>query len=220
MNLSLSNNASTSTNLKANHRPSWWLTISFWVALAALYLTSSNPIALALAIIALWPHFVFARLPRDSSGVWIIRLLIYGFVFAFFGAQPGIGADWIFDAKTFNMIGFIAAGEAALELWREPPVAARYHAVVIFCIGIVFLAACNTYDDRYIGIFAPFYLLFTLLALREWKPETIVPNERIALHLPRERGVLALVFAVLLGVGAHFTVVKQHHRRNIAARLR
>ena len=212
MNLSLMSTPATShmNQLKANHRPSWWLTISFSVALAALYFTSSNPIAFALAFIAVWPHFLAARLPRDSSSVWIIRLLIYGFVFAFFGAQPGIGADWIFDAKTFNMIGFIAAGEAALELWREPPVSSRYHAVVIFCIGIVFLAACNTYDDRYIGLLAPFYLLFTLLALREWKPETTFPNQRIAfLQLPRGRGVLALVLVVALGVGAHFTVVKQ-----------
>jgi len=191
------------------NRPSWSLTISFWVALAALFFTSENPATLVVAFVALWPHFVSQRLPRDSSAVWIIRLLIYGVVFAFFGGQPGIGADWIFDAKTFNMLGLIAGGEAALEFWREPPTNARYHAVSIFCIGVVFLAACNTYDDRYIGVFAPLYLLFTLLALREWRVDTISSENTPLLKLPRGRGVLALMFAVFLGAAAHFTVVKQ-----------
>ena len=195
----------TESQSESRNQPSPSLTISLWIALAALFLTSGNPIVMAIAIIALWPHFVTARLARDSSATWIIRLLIYGFVFAFFGGQPGIGADWIFDAKTFNMIGFIASGEAALELWREPPPQARYHAVTIFCIGVVFLAACNTYDTRYIQFFAPFYLLFTLLALREWQREASTP----ALTLPRGRGVLALTLAVALGAAAHAGVLQQ-----------
>lgn len=192
------------------NRPSWFLTISFWVALGALFFTSNNPVALVIAVVALCSHFIPARLQRDATAVWIIRLLIYGFVFAFFGGQPGIGADWIFDAKTFNMIGLIAGGEAALELWREPPVSARYHAVTIFCIGVVFLAACNTYDDRYIRLFTPFYLLFTLLALRDWRGSAFPGKPSVpALRLPRGRGIVALVFAISLGAATHFGVMWQ-----------
>lgn len=186
-------------------RPSWALTFSFWIALAALFFTSAIPLVFLLALIALWPHFISARGPRDSSAIWILRLILYGGVFFFYGGQPGIGADWIFDAKTFNMIGLIAAGEATLQMWRVPPLNVRYHSTTIFCIGVVFLAACNTYDDRYIRLLAPLYLLFTLLALREWRADASTPVHAF----PRGRGALALVFVLVCGAATHFGVLRQ-----------
>jgi len=193
-------------------RPSWMLTISFWMALVALFFTSKMPIVLGIGIVALWPHFVPARMPRNSSATWIIRLLIYGGVFAFFGTKPVMGADWIFDAKTFNMIGLIAAGEAALELWREPPEGARYYTIVVFCTCVVLMAACNTFNPRFILIFAPLYLLFTLLALREWRidPEVVVGSTPSP-TLPHGRGALALMLALALGAAMHVTVLQNRH---------
>ncbi len=195
-------------------KPAWALTISFFVALAALYFTSENPIIFVVAIIAIWPHFLAARLARDASATWIIRLVIYGGVFAFFGSKPGIGADWIFDAKTFNVIGLIAAGETALQMWRIPPRGARYHGLAILCIAIVFLAACNTYDDRTTKFLAPAYLLFTLLALRSWRDTESTPSPTTASPLlPRGRGFVAILFVLILGAASHFTILSQ--RQNL-----
>jgi transglutaminase-like putative cysteine protease len=140
--------------------------------------------------------------------------VIYGGVFAFFGSKPGIGADWIFDAKTFNVIGLIAAGETALQLWRVPPRGARYHGLAILCIAIVFLAACNTYDDTATKFFAPAYLLFTLLALRSWRDTGSTPSvATVSPMLPRGRGFIALLFVLVLGAATHFTIVSQ--RQNL-----
>ncbi len=186
-------------------KPSWMLTISFWVALSALFFTSGSDMFLLVGGLALGPHLTKWRMPRDSSATWIIRLLIYGGAFVFFGGNPGIGADWIFDAKTFNMLGLIAAGEAVLELWREPPPGARYHAVTVLCIGFVFLAACNTYEDRYIRFFAPVYLFFALLSLREWRAD----SASWRLTLPVGRGLIALACVLILGAASHFSIIKQ-----------
>ena len=189
-------------------RPSWLLTLSFWVALTALHFTSGSDMFLLVGLLALGPHLTKWRMPRDSSVIWIIRLLIFGGAFVFFGGNPGIGADWIFDAKTFNMLGLIAAGEALLELWREPPPGARYHAVTVFCIGFVFLAACNTYEDRYIRYFAPVYLLLALLSLREWRAD----SAGWRLTLPRGRGLVALACVLALGAASHLTITKQREQ--------
>jgi transglutaminase-like putative cysteine protease len=192
-------------------KPAWALTISFWIALAAFYFTSENPVIFVIAIIAIWPHFLTARLARDTSATWIIRLILYGGVFAFFGGKPGIGADWIFDAKTFNAIGLIAAGETVLQMWRVPPHGARYHSLAVLCIAIVFLAACNTYDDRTIKFFAPAYILFTLLALRGQHDFRSTPGA-VPL-LPRGRGLVAIAFVLFLGAATHFGIVAQ--RQNL-----
>lgn len=195
-------------------KPVWALTISFLIALAALYLTSQNPVIFAIAIIAIGPHFLMARLARDASATWIIRLAIYGGVFAFFGGKPGIGADWIFDAKTFNVIGLIAAGEAALQLWRETPRGARYYGTTVLCIAIVFLAACNTYGETATKFFAPAYLLFTLLALRSYCDTGSTPSPTTASpSLPRGRGFIAILFVLILGAASHFTILSQ--RQNL-----
>lgn len=198
-NLNAAENAAT--------KPAWALTISFWVSLAALYFTSENPVIFVFAIIAIWPHFFSARLARDASATWIIRLVIYGGVFAFFGGKPGIGADWIFDAKTFNVIGLIAAGETVLQMWRVPPRGARYDSLAILCIAIVFLAACNTYEERTIKFFAPAYLLFTLLALRVQHDAVSTPSTTPL--LPRGRGIIAIAFVLILGAATHYGIISQ-----------
>src|SRR5690606_29399688 len=66
-------------------------------------------------------------------------------------------------------------------------------------------AACNTYNDRLIKFFAPPYLLFTLLALRELSADARTPR----LTLPRGRGVLALALGLFLGGFTHYTITSQ-----------
>ena len=71
-------------------RPSWLLTLSFWVALTALNFTSGSDMFLLVGLLALGPHLTKWRMPRDSSAIWIIRLLIFGGAFVFFGGNPAL----------------------------------------------------------------------------------------------------------------------------------
>lgn len=186
-------------------RPSVAMTASLLFALIALFFTGEAFLVWPFALALLWTHFVPWRYPRSSSGAWLVRLFFYGGIFAFFGAQPGMGADWIFDAKTFNTIGLIAASEAVLQAWREPPDGLRFQPLLVLMSGIIFLAACNTYDDRYIRIFAPLYMASTLLALRDARGRGETQRGISFLQLRR---VLALSLVLVSGAALHISITR------------
>jgi transglutaminase-like putative cysteine protease len=186
-------------------KPSAAMTVSLFVALTAFYFTSEILFIWILSLAILWTHFLPARYPRDASAAWIVRLLCYGGIFAFYGGRPGVGADWIFDAKTFNTIGLIAASEAVLQAWREPPPNLRFQPLLVLQSGIVFLAGCNTYDDRYIRLLAPLYLASTLLALRDIRFRESNSKTRARLPLQTRR-VLALLLVLVCGGGLHYSI--------------
>jgi transglutaminase-like putative cysteine protease len=180
------------------------MTGALFITLTAFFFTSGIALIWAVALIILWAHFVAWRYPRDASGAWITRLLCYGGIFAFYGGRPGMGADWIFDAKTFNTIGLIAASEAVLQTWREPPPGLRFQPLLVLQAGIVFLTACNTYDDRYIRFFAPLFIGSTLLALHDIRFRADRGKRFVALP---PRRVLALLLVVACGGALHFGII-------------
>jgi hypothetical protein len=196
------------------NKPSWAMTFALWTALTALFFTSEIWLIGAVALALLWPHFVTWRYPRDSSTAWLVRLLCYGGIFAFYGGRPGVGADWIFDAKTFNTIGLIAAAEAVLQAWREPPENLRFQPLLVLQAGIIFLAACNTYDERYIRILAPFFIGSTLLALRDVRLRQPAPVSWQAGRIG------ALLLAVGGGAALHYGLFSNRDRlQSLGVRL-
>jgi transglutaminase-like putative cysteine protease len=199
---------------KTTPKPSAAMTASILLALTALFFTGEAFLVWLFALAILWTHFTSWRYLRAASGIWLARLLFYGGIFAFFGGRPGMGADWIFDAKTFNTIGLIAAAETLLQAWREPPEGLRFQPLEILMSGIIFLAACNTYDDRYIRFFAPLYIASTLLALRdvrERKPQT----HRI--WFLQLRRVLALSLVIACGASLHYALTQNKQNVEIWA---
>jgi transglutaminase-like putative cysteine protease len=196
---------SSTDGSSVTHSPSAAMTLSLLTALTAFYFTSDIWLIWPIALAILWTHFVPRRYPRDASAAWLVRLLCYGGIFAFYGGRPGMGADWIFDAKTFNTIGLIAASEAALQAWREPPAGLRFQPLLVLQAGIVFLAACNTYDDRYIRFLAPLYLGSTLLALRDVRFRETKKTTRLT-AMPSRR-VLALLLVLACGFALHTSII-------------
>jgi transglutaminase-like putative cysteine protease len=198
--------SSESVSLSSAHSttPSPALTGAFFIALTTFFFTSRIALVWPIALALLWAHFVPWRYARDASGAWLVRLLCYGGIFAFYGGQPGMGADWIFDAKTFNTIGLIAASEALLQTWREPPQGLRYQPLLVLQAGIIFLAACNTYDPRYVLFLAPLFIGSTLLALHDVRFRARDQKRWDALSLRR---VLVLLIVIACGSALHFDLI-------------
>lgn len=195
-------------------KPSLTMTVSLLLALTALFFTSEVLLVWPFALAVLWTHFSSWRYPRDANAAWLVRLLFYGGIFAFFGGKPGIGADWIFDAKTFNTIGLIAASEAVLQAWREPPVGLRFNPLLVLQSSIIFLAACNTFDDRYIRYFAPLFVASTLLAMGEMRVKESRAKHASPLQLRR---VFVLLLVVASGAALHIGIEQNKRKVEIWA---
>ena len=197
--------------MKTQHpKPSWAMTGALLIALTGFFFTSQIALIGLIAVALLWPHFVAWRYPQDSSAAWLVRLLCYGGIFAFFGGQPGVGADWIFDAKTFNTIGLIAASESLLQAWRVPPENLRFQPLLFLQANIIFLAACNTYNPRYIFFLAPLFIAANLLALGDERLR--LRDNQTRFHFSKLRRALALVLVLVCGAALHYGLITNKNR--------
>lgn len=137
------------------------------LACAALFVTGGGAWALPICALALlWTHFVAARWSRDSFAPWIVRLIAFTFVTFGPGARSSSGSDGLLDGQLVNLIGALAAVELAIQHWRSYP-ETRFPPCSIALSGLVFLAACNTFDGRIVPIIGPIFVTLQILAMRD-----------------------------------------------------
>jgi len=187
------------------------LTIDTLIAFTAFFLTAKAPPVLpVLSLLLLGTHVTTVRFDKPTLAAWILRLVVFASIAAINKGRPSGGADWLFEGRTISIIGQILAAELVIQQWARP-VTQPPHGVIVLLSGLVFMAACNTFDERYIHVFTPVYMLFTALALRDIHRRSLgrstpgATGERIFAPF-RVRHWAAILLALAIGASLHFGI--------------
>ncbi len=126
-------------------------------------------------------HFTTARLDRSSYVPLVVRVLMFPTVF-FLASPTAFGIDWIFDTRTIQMLGQIAAIELCLQHWKfvPSPASGRFPASSLLLSSLVYLAGANIYafGGPHILYITPLFVLLMLWALLDWKPGPLAGRSR------------------------------------------
>lgn len=147
----------------------WPITVCGILALGTLLLTGHGSVPLAYVYIAilLATYSTNARIENGSPVRWFLRIGYIGIAYA---------SSMVFDTSSSDLallpswmrsfFGLVYGGEMLLQAWRCVPDNPRASLRTLFFSGLVFLTACNTFDDTYIRFVTPVFVLFLLLGLR------------------------------------------------------
>ncbi|MBC8104488.1 MAG: transglutaminase domain-containing protein [Cytophagales bacterium] len=152
----------------------WEITAAGVVALVTLFVIGKGAVPLApVYILALLATYgINARLENGSPVRWFLRIGLIGIAYATSRAlEPNGGEYLILPAWMRSFFGLIYGGEMLVQAWRYVPNNPRAPLAVLLLSGLVFLTACNTFDDRYIRLIAPVYLLVVVLGLRSYRSQ-------------------------------------------------
>ena len=117
-------------------------------------------------------HLSMARLDRSSFLPLVVRLLLFPTIFLLSGATS-LGIDWIFEPRTLQMLGQIAAIELVLQHWKHipSPESGRFPIVSLLLSSLVYLAAANIYFlGSYIQLITPLFMGLLCCSLLDWRP--------------------------------------------------
>ncbi|MDQ3813613.1 MAG: transglutaminase family protein [Armatimonadota bacterium] len=203
----------TELQTSSTSRLPWTATVASLIAFAALYVSASvNGALLLLPVLGLAlvaSHFTAARFDSQSRLVWMYRVIVVGIIiFSTMGRLSGTMLD-VIEIIVVRVFGQLCAAELVLQAWLRRPAAGRpgggSGAVVVLLSCLVFLAASNTFDPRYIRQFTPVYFLFLVLSLPAFRPRPR-PWRGPGRWRLRASGTLAVVLAVGLGAATHYAV--------------
>jgi transglutaminase-like putative cysteine protease len=157
-----------STLKQQNNSVSWAALCMASVAMTAFYFTSGQAWLLPLLMFAIWwTPAVSARFPHQSFAPYIVRMVAFALV-GFSGmGKSALGSDGLFDAKTLNTLGLLAACELTIQFWRATPRGVFFGPIILWS-SLVLLVACNTPDPRYITVCVPLYLICVVWVLRDF----------------------------------------------------
>ena len=179
-------------------RPPWPACVATLVAFAALMVSAEGrlPLLPLLAIAMIGTYFFDARIEARWQ-VWVVRVILFGAALALGDTLPrptSLLRGGLFDPRVIYNFGQLCAAELVIQCWRrEPSGGARGQAMVLLG-GMVFCAACTTFERAYIRWFTPPYILLTALALRDFRA-------RSAGRVSAKKITLA-AFALAIGLGA------------------
>jgi len=123
-------------------------------------------------------HLTSARLDRSSFLPLLVRLLLFPTVF-FLSGSTSFGIDWIFEQRTLQMLGQIAAMELCLQHWKHTPSAqgGRFPISSLLLSSLIYLAAANiSFPGTYIQLITPLYMVLLCWALLDWKAARLSPR--------------------------------------------
>lgn len=179
----------------------WPAAAASLVAMAALFVSSGGSWSLPLlALGLLGPYLTPARLNDQVWTRWTARIILFTFVVATSAGQISSGTDLMFDPGTVHSFGQLCAAELVIQCWRTKPDGGQRGVMVVLLSALVFLAASNTYQTAYIRLFTPVYMLFLILAMREFRPASAAAPPRV--HSPFATGWLLGALILVLSLGA------------------
>jgi len=147
--------------------------IAMYVAFIALYISDGhNIILLILGILGLLQFIVPLRLPSESALVWPLRFVVYGVLIAANSSRIAQIDNSAMISQGMDNLGLLAAGEISVRLWRGQSDKISEFPAILFCTGVVFLAACQVRDSPLTRFFAPvlFFLLMVAYPLYKSRP--------------------------------------------------
>jgi transglutaminase-like putative cysteine protease len=166
---------------------------------------------LLLGVGLIGPYFVKHRLETDSYLRWMVRVALIALIY-----QVSQGLDEsgrtaslaVGSVGLRTLFGQLYGAEMVVQAWRRRDAGGHQTtlAVVLFS-ALVFLTACNVFNDQIVAFFTPVYMLFVAFALREWRSRTVAAT---VLDAPkpdlRRRTLTAIqrVSVILLTLGLGF----------------
>jgi hypothetical protein len=131
-------------------------------------------------------YFTNSRIENGSPVRWFLRIAYIGIAYASSRAFDTSNTDYaLLPAWMRSFFGLVYGGEMLVQAWSTVPNNPRAPLFTLFLSGIVFLTACNTFDDVYIRVVTPLFILTLLLALRSYHSQPNVVTK------PTERSVRA-----------------------------
>ena len=206
----------------------WTAYILSFLALIALFLSEGSSYILPFLGVALLASIVIpARHSGSSAPIWMLRIALWGAIFALHMMRPENTANTFFDTK-LSWLGEPLMAELVLQVWKSRPEGGGRGVVTLFLSGLVFLIACDITEDAaqlpfrfpFTLYLAPAYMLFLVLSMRHYRIQepldgqnslpALTSAERLALQrAARTRYALYVVMvavAIGLGVGLHHTL--------------
>jgi hypothetical protein len=184
----------------ADERMPWPVAATALTALLALHLTAGLlPLVPVFALLILASYATRTRLELSTTLSWLLRLLL---LFVILGLTPDTqSGDYALGmARNRNIFAQFCAAEMVLQFWlRRPSDPARSRMVILLMSGLVLLTASNTFDDRFIQILSPIYLVFLALALPQYRTRSWPLGTTAA-------RAVALLLALIVGGGAYWIV--------------
>lgn len=179
-------------------------------AFSALYLTETSanmfsPVLPCLTIALGMSRFLPFRMEKTSRLNWLISLLLFSLIVIHNRVRFASETVNIFETNTAALFGEIFAAELTLQAWRQPPAGTRApRSVTILLSGLVFMAACVTFNAHLIPWLLPLYILFIVLSLRTFgaAPASRKPEEQADRVGTRHNVIRGIVLALVLGIGA------------------
>lgn len=165
------------------------------IAVGALFSTSPALIGLPLlAALILASQLVRWRLPNLPLLIWTLRLGLFLWALLSSGFEGRSLFRWYLKSEYTNLLGMIGAIELTLRCWQ--PMKKNARGDVMLLSGLVFVAACNTFDAIYMRWLAPAFVIAILMSFRDFRPR-VAPVERRW----RPRVVRSVFLAAMLGMG-------------------
>lgn len=186
----------------ATPRLSWTTLPMALVALASLYITNAHWILPLCAILIVAAQFSDTRFKNDEP---LIRIGRYVLV-----AVLGFGAYLRFtsnsadssDANLAYLVGQLCAAELAIQSWLRRPAGGTQIPAAVLLSMMIFLAASNTFDNRFIPLLTPLFFLCSGVALRDYA------NGNGFIRRGAFVASLALLLAVAAGASLHYGVYR------------
>ncbi len=194
-------------------RPSPWAVAAGLVALGLLFFVSGGGwVTLLLGIGLVGPYFTNHRLETDSYLRWIIRIAGIALIYMVSQGQDESGQTGSLAVGSVTLrtiFGQIYAAEMVVQAWRRRDAGGHQVslAIVLFS-ALVYLTACNVFNEQIVAVSTPVYMLFVAFALRDWRSRTATATVPISDAAPtdaRRRTLTAIqrvsVILVTLGLG-------------------
>ncbi len=171
-----------------------------FVALAALYVTNPHWILPVSAVLLVASQFSATRLDNEAPMVRVGRYVLFALLgFGTYLRFTSESADSS-DANFAYFVGQLCAAELAIQAWLRRPSGGSRLPVAVLLSTMVFLAASNTFDYRFIPWLTPLFFGCLGMALRDYANFDGIKRHALM------SGGLSLLLAIGAGAGLHYGV--------------
>ncbi|MBC8135676.1 MAG: transglutaminase domain-containing protein [Fibrella sp.] len=200
------------TNTPSAPRPSPWAIAAGLTSLALLYVVSGGGWLILLFAVALPAvYFTSQRLETDSYLRWILRIAVIALIYQVSQGQDESGSSAALAVGAValrSIFGQIYAAEMVIQAWRRRDAGGHQNTLsVVLFSALVYLTACNVFNEQLVAFLTPLYMLFVAFALREWRSRTApatVPGAQKPDARRRAFTGIQRVAAILLTLGLGF----------------
>ena len=164
--------ANNSDAPRASRRLPWQTAAAALIALLAFGLSRRERVLPLVAGLALAISYLNqARLAKGAWAIRLIRTILYAAVALNVLSQPPVAQiEFARTAQWIDVLIQIAIVELALQFWQWPAWGGPRGVSVVLYSGLVFVAASQTFDQRFFKYLSPIYLVSLAIALRVSRP--------------------------------------------------